>query len=169
MEFKFTFTKQPAARSMVARTISAPDMLRMTIAKLHAANAQNDRLTGELAAANQRIKVMQQRNELLWDSYQDLRSTLNRTEAAKNAIEANIASGSAISSTPLNLGGIGQTVEANNDCANLTDSRIAELLQEIDQAAIDFGSLGFGLPMHVPAIKAKMFETVRMWLAKNGE
>ena len=87
MEFKFSFTKQPAARSMVARTISEADMLRLTIAKLHASNAQNDRLTGELETANQRIKAMQQRNEALWDSYQDLRSTVNRAESSQNAQE----------------------------------------------------------------------------------
>lgn len=53
------------------------------------------------------------------------------------------------------------------DSSALTDSRIAELLAAIDQVAIDYGSMAYGLPTHVPAIREQMFEAVRMWLAKG--
>lgn len=71
---------------------SADENITETQRLLWAAQKECAGLRGELEAANKRIKAMQQRNEQLWDSYKDLRGTLNRTEGTQKPVDGAVAS-----------------------------------------------------------------------------
>lgn len=147
---------------------SADQNITETQQALWAAQKECAGLRGELEAANQHVKIMQQRNEAVWDSYKDLRSTVN---AEKTATTAKFGGASSITTN--------EPVETNvptvesfcghcGDCTNPTDSRIDDLLFELSVTANSYGG-HYGLPMLYSLGRREMIKIVRSWLAKGKD